>query len=177
MIRKLMVVTVVLVVGFVAFVATRPADFAVERSVTIAAQPAALFPLINSNKNFRRWSPFEKDPSMRVDYAGPEEGVGARYAWEGNADVGKGSMEIVASTPNAFVKRDLDFVAPFAGHNVVTHTLTPHGTTTTVTWRMAGTNGFMGKLIGVVMDMDAMCGGMFDEGLANLKELAEREAA
>jgi uncharacterized protein YndB with AHSA1/START domain len=168
---------VVGVVGFAGYVATRPADFAVERSVTIAASPAALFPLINSNKNFRRWSPFEKDPDIRVDYAGPEEGVGARYAWEGNAEVGKGVMKITASTPNQLVQRDLEFIAPFAGHNVVTHTLTAKGGTTTVTWRMAGTNGFMGKLIGVVMDVEAMCGGMFDEGLANLKAIAEREAA
>jgi hypothetical protein len=35
----------------------------------------------------------------------------------------------------------------------------------------------MGKLMGVVIDMEAMCGGMFDEGLHNLKAIAEREAA
>jgi uncharacterized protein YndB with AHSA1/START domain len=177
MLKKIVVVLAVLVVAFLGFVATRPATFSVERSVSITAPAPVVFALINSNKNFRRWSPFEKDPGIAATYAGPEEGVGARYAWEGNADVGKGNMTITDSTPNALVRRDLEFIEPFPARNVVTHTLHADGGTTTVTWRMEGENGFMGKLVGVVMDMDAMVGGMFAEGLANLKSLAEREAA
>jgi uncharacterized protein YndB with AHSA1/START domain len=177
MLKKAIIVFVVLVVAFLGFVATRPDTFAVERSVSITAPAPVVFALINSNKNFRRWSPFEKDPQIVATYAGPEEGVGARYAWEGNAEVGKGNMTITESTPNVLVRRDLEFIEPFPANNVVTHTLRADGGATTVTWRMEGENGFMGKLVGVVMDMDAMVGGMFAEGLANLKSLAEREAA
>ena len=49
--------------------------------------------------DFRRWpawSPWEDvDPDLRRTYSGPDSGVGAAYAWEGNRKAGKGRMEIV----------------------------------------------------------------------------------
>jgi hypothetical protein len=42
-----------------------------------------------------------------------------------------------------------------------------------VTWLMDGPTPYVGKLIGVFMNMDTMIGGAFDEGLANMKRLAE----
>ena len=42
---------------------------------------------------------------------------------------------------------------------MVEFTLEPAGDSTSVTWAMRGQNGFMGKLIGVFMNMDHMIGG------------------
>jgi hypothetical protein len=55
-------------------------------------------------------------------------------------------------------------------------TLTPVGEGTRIAWRMEGTNNFAAKAASLVMDMDEMVGGKFDQGLADLKALAESEA-
>ena len=58
--------------------------------------------------------------------------------------------------------------------NQVQFILQPRGNATDVTWQMEGPSPFLGKLIGVFMDMDRMVGGQFESGLADLKQRAER---
>ena len=41
---------------------------------------------------------------------------------------------------------------------------------------MEGNYTFMTKAIGLVMNMEKLCGGQFEEGLANMKQLAESQA-
>ena len=38
---------------------------------------------------------------------------------------------------------------------------------------MFGKNNFMGKAMGLIMDCDKMLGGQFEQGLANMKSVAE----
>ena len=49
---------------------------------------------------------------MKRDYRGPASGVGAQYAWEGNKEIGQGSMEITESNPSSKVTMRLDFIKP-----------------------------------------------------------------
>jgi hypothetical protein len=56
----------------------------------------------------------------------------------------------------------------------VDFTLEPAGGGTRVTWAMEGQNLFVGKIIGVFVDMDRMIGDQYELGLANLKTLAEK---
>ena len=51
--------------------------------------------------------------------------------------------------------------------------LSPSADGTVVRWSVTGENGFMGKLFGVLMNMDAMVGGEFEKGLGKLKAIAE----
>jgi hypothetical protein len=175
--KKILVVVLVLVAAFLGFVATRPSAFHIERSASIAAPPAVVFPFVNNHKNFILWSPWEKrDPNQKTTFSGPPEGVGAEYHWAGNDDVGEGNMKILESKPNELVKEDLTFIKPFEAKNTITYTLVPDGAGTKITWGMDGENGFAGKMFGVFMDMDKMLGKDFDDGLAALKTLAEAKA-
>jgi hypothetical protein len=54
-------------------------------------------------------------------------------------------------------------------------TFKPEGDQTKVTWTMSGKNDFMGKAFGLFMDCDAMVGGDFEKGLANMKAIVEAE--
>jgi hypothetical protein len=49
----------------------------------------------------------------------------------------------------------------------------PAGTGTKVTWAMTGTNGLLEDVFCLFMDLDARVGGDFEQGLANLKAVAE----
>ena len=164
------VVAVILVLA-----AMKPDTFRIQRSITIAAPPEKIFPLLNDFHNWPGWSPWEKkDPAMERTLSGAASGKGAAYAWEGNKDVGRGSMEIVESIPPSKLTIRLDFVKRFEAHNIVDFTLTPDGGATRVSWAMHGPAPFMSKLIQVFVDMERMVGPDFEAGLASLKALAER---
>ena len=114
----------VLVAAFLIYAATRPDTFRVQRTTTIKAPPEKIFPLINDFQRWGAWSPYEKkDPTMKRTLSGAATGKGAVYEWDGNKDVGKGRMEITESAPPSQVTLQLDFIRPFAAHNIVDFTL------------------------------------------------------
>ena len=171
---KTVVIAVVAVAAVLLFAATRPDNFQVQRTVAIKAAPEQLHPLINDLHQFNAWNPYnKKDPSMTGTYRGPAAGPGAGFDFHGNKDVGKGSIQIVDSAPRQ-VTMKLDMAEPFEVHNIVEFRLAPQGDFTAVTWAMHGPSPFLGKLIGVFLNMDRMLGRDFETGLADLKARAER---
>lgn len=174
MLKKALLAVGVLVAGLCAFIATRPSEFSVERSLVVAAPTERVFAQVNDFKGWAKWSPWAKlDPQMAITYGGPETGVGATYAWKGNKDVGSGKMEITESKPGELVKINLDFIEPFPASNVTQFSFAKDGEGTKVAWRMDGKNDFMGKAFCLVMDMDKMVGGDFEKGLAAMKTESE----
>ena len=175
MFKKIALVVAVLIAAVLIFAATKPDIFRVERKASIKAPPEKVFALINDFKSWTAWSPWEKkDPAMKRTYGAVTSGKGATYAWEGNKDVGSGSMEIVESIAPSKVGLKLDFLQPFEAHNTVNFTLVPAGEITNVTWAMQGPTPYFAKIIHVFMDMDSMVGKDFEAGLANLKVAAEK---
>ncbi|HAM73687.1 MAG TPA: polyketide cyclase [Verrucomicrobiales bacterium] len=158
--------------------ATRPAGFRVVRSATLAATPAALFEQVNNHHKFVVWNPFMKlDPNVKNTFTGPESGVGAVCSWEGNSDIGAGSCTIIESKPGELVRCRMDWIRPMAGTSTVDFTFKPEGEKTVVTWAMYGENGFLGKLVSLFLDTDAMCGPQFEKGLAELGKIAAATSA
>jgi uncharacterized protein YndB with AHSA1/START domain len=158
------------------FVAAQPAAFVVERSATIAAPPEVVFDHIASLRAMDAWSPWVRmDSQLKVVYAGPERGVGARSSWE-SPEMGAGRLTVTAVKPGREVEMRLEMLSPMQATNRIVFTLAPSGTGTQVTWRMEGRNGFVGKAVGLFMDMDGMVGGPFESGLTSLAALAEADA-
>jgi uncharacterized protein YndB with AHSA1/START domain len=175
MLKKIGLLLLIVIAAVLIYAATLPDTFRVERSASIKAPPAKIFPLINDVQAWKGWSPFEnKDPAMKRAFSGPPSGKGAIYEWEGNREIGKGKMEIVESVPPSKVVFDLHFIEPFEGHSKAEFTLVPQGDSTNVTWAMHGPNTYIGKVIGVFCNMDEMIGREFETGLASLKAAAEK---
>jgi len=175
MIKTMAIVLVVAIAALLIYAATRPDTFVVQRSLNVRASADKLHPLINDLHRFNTWNPYDrKDPNIKGTYRGPQAGPGAGYDFQGNKDVGKGSIEIVDSAAPGKVTMKLDMLEPFEVHNHVEFTLVPRGDSTDVTWAMRGPSPFLGKLIGVFMNMDKMIGRDFEVGLANLKTVAEK---
>ena len=82
-------------------------------------------------------------------------------------------MTIVESRSNELVRIRLDFARPFASTAFAEFTFTPEGGRTAVTWSMTGQKNFVSKAIHLVMSMDRMIGGQFEQGLATLKSRTE----
>jgi len=175
MLKIILIVIVVLIAALLAFAATRPSNFRVQRKTSIKAPPEKIFPLIADFHNWTSWSPWEKkDPALKRTYSGAPSGKGAIYAWEGNRNVGSGRMEITEAPAPSKILIQLDFIKPFEGHNVADFTLQPEGGATTVTWDMQGPLAFVAKVFGIFVSMDKMIGNDFETGLANLKAVAEK---
>lgn len=175
MLKTIAIVIVVIIVGILIYAATKPDIFRVQRSASITAPAEKVFSLINDFKAWGAWSPWEKkDPAMKRTFGAVTSGKGARYAWEGNKEVGQGSMEITESVPSSKIALKLDFLKPFEAHNTVEFTLAGQGDTTNVTWSMQGPTPYFAKIIHVFINMDNMIGKDFEAGLANLKAAAEK---
>ena len=165
----------VLVLGvFAAIVAMRPSDFRVERSAVVSAPAPVVFAQVNDLHNWDAWSPWAKlDPAAKQTFDGPRAGTGAAFAWAGNNQVGEGRMTITESRPSELVRFRLDFVKPLAGTNAAEFTFTPQGNQTAVRWTMTGRQNFITKTVCMFMSMDKMVGGQFEQGLAQMKSVAE----
>ncbi len=167
----ILVIAAIIVLGYAAF---RPGTLRVQRSLSIKAAPEKIFPLINDFRAWDAWTPYNKDPAMKKTYSGNASGKGATYAWEGNRDVGMGSIEITGESPPLWIDMHLHMVKPFEGHNHVTFALAPVGGATTVTWSLEGRQAYIPKVMGLFMNMDDMVGRDFEVGLARLKAIAEQ---
>jgi hypothetical protein len=169
MLIKIITSLAVLIGILLVVVATRPADFRVERRASIAAAPAVLFAQVNDHHKFTVWNPFmELDPNVKNTYSGPEAGVGAVCSWDGNKNIGAGSATIIESKPDELVRIRMDWKRPMEGVATVDFTFRPNGDQTVVTWAMYGKNNFMGKLMSLFIDCEKMVGPQFEKGLADL---------
>ncbi len=174
MLKIILIVLVLAVAGLLAYAATRPDHFRVERSLTIQAPAERLFALVDDVTAWKQWSPYvAKDPAAQYSYSGPTAGVGATSAWSGNNQIGEGRMQISESQPPSRIVMQLDFVKPMKAHHVATFDFVASGDGTTVTWAMEGQSSFIAKLMSVFFDMDQMIGGDFAQGLQNLRQLTE----
>lgn len=165
-------------VVFVTVVATRPSAYHVERKLAVAAPPELVFGVLNDLHQFAGvmvlfGSPWEQlDPNMQKTFEGPAAGVGQSYAWSGKK-VGKGKMTIEESVPGQKVGMKLEFVEPMKSTATCVLTLSGTPTGSFVTWSMEGNHNFIGKALGMVMNMDNMLGADIEKGLAQLKTVAE----
>jgi hypothetical protein len=177
MIAKTLIALAAVIVVFLVVAAFQPDDFKVERSTVVAATPAAAFAQVNDLRNWQEISPYTKmDPTAKYTFSGPPAGVDAALAWKGNSKVGEGKMTIVESQPGERVRMRLDFEKPFKSTCFSEFDFRPSssdGAQTSVTWSMTGKKAFVMKAMGLVMSMDKMVGGQFEEGLANLKSTVE----
>jgi uncharacterized protein YndB with AHSA1/START domain len=168
------VALVVVVAALLAYAATKPDTFRVQRSAGINAPAERIFPLIANLKSMNRWNPFvEPDPAIKIAYSGPDSGRGAAHTWSGNSKVGEGRIEVTDAVPSSRVAMQLDMHKPMKAHNAVEFTLQPNGKTTTVTWTMSGRQPFLARLMTVFIDCDKMVGKEFEKGLGKLKAIAE----
>lgn len=150
-----------------------PPRFHVERSIVIAAAPEVVHPAVNKLKEWPTWTAWtvEKYPDMKLAFSGPEEGVGAKYEWDGKS-TGQGTLVIKTSDPAKGITYDLAFdhgKTPSTGGL----TYAPEGTGTKVTWHADGELGWnpISRYFGLFMD--GMMGPDFEEGLAKLKAKVE----
>jgi len=177
MLRNVLLGLIVLVLAIVAGAYLTPRHQHVERDIIINASAEEIFPYLNSYQEFNRWSPWaELDPDAEYAFEGPAEGVGARFTWSGNNQVGTGAQEITISEfPNR-----LETLLDFEEEGVATayFDLVPaDGGGTHVTWGFDTDMGMNPIYRYIGLGMDKWVGADYQRGLENLRDLVESEQA
>ncbi len=152
-----------------------PANVGFERSVSLQAKPELVYAYLNGFKHFNEWSPWAGlDPNARYTVSGPETGVGARQAWTSeDPNVGSGSQEIIAVTPNERIQIRLAFGGTTT-ENISTQTITPEGEGSKLVWRMDSVLGMnpINRWFGTFL-LEKFVGPDYEKGLAALKSKVE----
>jgi uncharacterized protein YndB with AHSA1/START domain len=175
MILRIGLFLAVLLAAVLLFATTRPDVILVQRSVTIAAPPDKIFPLLNDFHEWPQWASQDReDSTMARTYSGPASGAGAVSNWTSSGSAGRGRMKMADSEPPWRVLVAVDFVKPMALHNTHEILLEPTGSATTVTWTAQMRSPYTMKLMGVFVNMDNFLGRHFQSSLDNLKKVAER---
>lgn len=167
-------VVIVFILGFIA-----PKEFKVERSIVIPTDnKEVIFKNLTHWNEFLKWNPWSAmDPNQKLTFTGEDGTVGSGYSWEGNKDVGQGSMTIAAIKEYEMVDMDLHFIKPFEAKNKTYFHMTPEGSGYKVNWSMSGRSDFPMNIFGLFMNMDKMVGGDFERGLETLKKKCVEEAS
>ncbi len=147
--------------------------FHVERTVAMQASPDAIYALVANPRQWKRWSAWnQRDPQMTITYDGPESGDGAKWTWKSKSQ-GDGSMTFVKSEPGKRVGYELYF-PDFGTTSTGSLAFQRQGQVTEVRWTMDGDMGSNPLFRWMAFFSDSMVGKDFEEGLANLKALAEK---
>ncbi|MEL6643476.1 MAG: SRPBCC family protein [Pseudomonadota bacterium] len=145
-----------------------PSKVTVERTATVAADPADVLALAASNTGYQAFNPYkEADPNLQITHFGPASGVGSGFRFDGKD--GKGT-QTVAEVSDSHVLYDID-MGPM-GKPRQTITVRPTTEGTEVTWRMDADMGANPVFRVFGLFMDSMMGKIFDKGLANLAKAA-----
>ncbi len=156
--------------GFLAYAASQPGAYEVERTIEIDATGDVVRGIVTDLHTWKEWTAWtaERDPAAEWTYEGTVGAVGHGMEWDG-PELGWGRLKLTAVEPGA-VGYDLWFQeggAPTEGEFTFIET----DGTTTVTWRDSGDVPFV--LRPMVGTIETMLTKDFDQGLAGLEELAE----
>lgn len=172
MIKKILLGLVAIIAIILIVAAFQPAEYHVERSAVVPASPPVVYAHVNDFHNWGQFNPWQElDTNAKVTFEGPANGPGAKFNWEGNSNMGSGSMTITTTRPDERIDIAMHFLKPMEGEAVTAFLFRPEGTGTKVTWTMDGKNNLIGRAFCLFMDMDKMVGGQYEKGLAKLAEL------
>lgn len=169
-IKYLIFIAVVVAILIVGISLLLPKSSYVERSIVIKAPKSLLFDLVSDLHNFQKWSPWSRrDPNMQTMFEGPSSGVGTKMVWK-SEELGNGSMEITEYDPYDHAAAYLDFGD--MGDATTNYTISSDPTGSKIVWSFRTDHpGIVGRYMGLMMDK--WVGKDYEEGLANLKEMAE----
>jgi uncharacterized protein YndB with AHSA1/START domain len=157
-------------------VAMRPSHYVLYRERTIAAPAAKIWPWLVSAKHSNEWMPWSaEDPQMKMEFAGPAEGVGSRAIWTSPGPMGEGESEITEVRPMESVRIKITYRKPMTMSQRSEFSLqsTPSGSV--VRWSVEGEHGWMGKLFSLIFNMEKHVGEKFGAGLEKLEKLVAQK--
>jgi len=163
-----------MLVALFVFLQSRSSTYRVERRISITAPQQAVFDKLDDVHEWPRWSPWDAlDPNPKRTFTGPEKGVGATYAWDGNEQVGRGYLRVESDHAPSRVTYAVRFESPLDAEMLYEFTIVPTEKGTTVVWIFQGEHPFWAKIFMLFRDLDRGVGQDMQRGLTTLKQQLE----
>lgn len=176
--KFLKILIAILVLFFVLAIALMfisPKKMTLAESITIDAPANMAYNQVIDFKKWNSWSPWSKlDSTAIFTYSKRSSGVGARYSWKGNDDIGEGSQKILGTDPNKSINTSIEF-SGMPGTSLSNWTFEPDGDKTKVTWGFDGAeSGFVFRPFNLIFKPGLKK--QYREGLRAIKEIVEKRA-
>jgi len=147
--------------------------YRVERETTILAPDVFVLAEIMDFREWAKWLPREQlDPEMKRTFTGTDSQPGATYYWSGGDRVGSGRISMISSSAEE-VELEVELKKPIDSTSDLDFTLFPAGAGIRVVWTVTGQKNSSGKALTLLGSTPETIGDEMDEGLANLKLMAE----
>lgn len=167
--KGLGVALAVLFGAYVLYNATLDGHYEVSRKTVMNAKPETVSAIVSEFRNWPQWSIwFERDSTMVATFGEKTSGVGAHYSWVSTTQ-GNGSMTILEYSPGERMKSEIVFEGQGTSNGHWSFTPVEGGCE--VSWGFSGEMPFMMRWM--TASMEKWVAPDFEQGLANLKELAE----
>ena len=154
-----------------------PKRSTVTRSVVIHAPAPMVYAHASSLQRMEEWNPWtRKDANIKLTYSGENGEVGQNGTWSGNGEVGSGKQAITAMVPDKGVDLNVTFLAPYEQQAELELKLNEMADSTNATWTFVSSNDFFKRIYLVFNDIDTLIGPDLQEGLKQLRSLAELDA-
>lgn len=173
MLKKILVVLAGLVALILIIPVFLPSSFKVVRTIEIAKPAETVFRHLADYQNWNAWSPwYQMDPKAKQTFSGKAGEVGHKETWDGEI-LGAGYQVVEEIIPNQLLKSKLVFTKPDPMESTATFKLEPIPTGVKIIWSNEGKLDYpVGRYFGPFLDK--MLGKDFEDGLSNLKKLAEK---
>ena len=164
---------IIIALGFIL-----PDKATLEREIVVNAPQEEVYALVSNFEAWDAWSPWARiDPDAEMTITG--EGVGQKMSWRSDdPNVGVGSQVVTAMDPPSSLTTHLEFEGMGEADAAFAFSPAPGGATKVV-WsfesNMREGMALHMKPVATYMGffMDGMLGPQYEEGLANLKRVAE----
>ena len=174
--QKILIGLVALLVAVVVAGLVMPTTYAIEKEITIDATPAEIHAYVGDLKKWPEWTAWEQeDDPIETTYGEKTTGVGASQSW--TSKDGDGKLTITEWDVATSIAYEMAFITEHGrAPAICAMTYATESDKTTVTWTMRGdVADFMAPVLSGLMTpfMKGSIGGMFDQGLSNLKKKIE----
>lgn len=173
LLKYLIIILLVLAVLAIGLMALSPKQLVFEKNETINAPSHLVYNIVNDLKKWESWSPIsEIDPNAEYSYTAKTKGVGAKWSWKGNNELGEGSQTITAAVPNESIRTAID------GWNGEAHSnwqFVKEGEKTKVSWGFEGAEtSFIFRPFNYLMKKSLEKS--YVKGLESIKTMAEQRS-
>jgi len=169
--KMILYIVVGIITSILVFALFLPDKKIFSNSIIVKSYPRPIYGMVNSLKNWEKWSPFqESDTAMINEYSGPEFGVGAHQTWNSKVN-GNGSMTITESIFEKKVVYDLSMMEGSKDSTLFILERVNEGTKVTWETRISKAGYPMGRLLWVAMG--GIMNKTFSKGIENLKRVVE----
>ncbi|NMO00507.1 SRPBCC family protein [Gordonia sp. TBRC 11910] len=151
--------------------------YTIDRSITVNATPAAIYPYLADFHQWIKWSPFDSpELEMNREYTGSPSGQGAEFSWLVPANGASGKMAMLAAAEPSSGQVRIDFLTPNDITIEIGFVLVDQGADTEVRWSLEGKHTLMTRAAKATGMLNKFGKQELDRGLAQLKAVVEAGA-